>query len=206
LLIFSKSFGNTIEFYPVYLLLGVFFWNLFTNATSSGMESTENRLIKSIKFPSEALVISAVLSYFVAHLFEIGLLVILLVYFSISPLNIIFYIVLVVFFFIFLLGISFFLASVNLFFRDINPIWKVIVTSLLFFTPIFYSVKIGGPGQFANLFNPLYYFITAARSLVIYSEIPDAIILLGVIVFPLISILIGYIIFNKLKIKFAELI
>jgi ABC-type polysaccharide/polyol phosphate export permease len=73
-------------------------------------------------------------------------------------------------------------------------------------TPIFYSIS----GQiklfYFNLFNPLYFFITVARDLIIYDKFPELWLVLGLIGYSLLSFFLGLLIFNKLKIKFAEMI
>ena len=57
-----------------------------------------------------------------------------------------------------------------------------------------------------NLFNPLYYFITISRDIIIYNRMPELWMVGGIILYTLISIIIGFTIFKKLKYKFAEMI
>ncbi len=59
---------------------------------------------------------------------------------------------------------------------------------------------------FINLLNPMYYFIETARDVTIYGKTPESFILLGVLAFALLSLFFGLFLFNKLKVKFAEMV
>jgi len=129
-----------------------------------------------------------------------------LLFFGVSLKGLILYAGILVLLSCFTLGVSLFLSSVSVYFLDLENIWFFVSRLLWFATPIFYSI--GGQTRllYFNLFNPLYYFITAAREILIYQELPHVFIISGIIIFTLISIVIGLFVFNRLKRKFAELI
>ncbi len=206
LIVFSSSLGRNIIHYPVYLLLGIIIWNLLSEATLTGMESIKNSLIKSIKFPKESLVVSSIISSIISHVFEILVFALFLLIYGISPLNLIFYVFILVFFFFFVLGVSFFLSSVNIYFSDLRNIWIFALLAGWFLTPIFYLIREGSRLFTINLFNPMFYFISIAREIVIYKQIPELFMFLMIILFSLSSLLIGYLVFKRLENKFPELI
>ena len=56
--------GRDIQFFPVYLLLGIVLWTFFTEATNNGLQSIISRsdLIRKINFPKYIIVISGTIS------------------------------------------------------------------------------------------------------------------------------------------------
>ena len=204
--IFSKRLGENIPNYALYLLLGIIIWNFFSRATSEAMASTKLPIIKSINFPKEVLVISSVLAIAILHFFELVIFILFMIGFGISPFAIIYYPFIFVLFFAFILGVSFILATINPYLADIENIWGFLIKIGFFATPIFYSLKEHGYITIANLFNPVYYFIEASRKIIIYQQIPELFIILGMIAYAILFLVVGYIIFNKFKHKFAELI
>ncbi len=208
LLIFSDRLGREIPLYPLYLLVGIIIFNLFQKAT---VESTkvirENSwFIKSINFPRETLIGSIVLKTLFSHIFEIILFMVFLSIFKAPLTGIIFYPFILVFFCVFIYGISLILSSITVYLIDLDNIWAFVSRLIWLGTPIFYSI--GGQTRlfYVNLFNPIYYFITITREIIIYGKTPQAWMILGAIGYSLLFFIIGIFIFNRLKTKFAELI
>ncbi len=209
LLVFSDRLGNNIPSYPLYLLLGIILFNFFQNTTT---ESTKiivgdyGDLIKSINFPREALVFGIALKCVFSHFFEFVLFLAVMIIFGNSLSGIIFYPLILIFFFILALGFSLVLSSLTIYFVDLGNLWIFFIRLVWLATPIFYSI--GGQNRLflANLFNPVYYFITISRELIIYSRLPEPWIILGAVFYSLLSLLLGLLIFNKLKTKFAEML
>ncbi len=209
LLVFSDRIGGGIDHYPLYLLLGIIMFNFFSKAT---LESTkiflhENRwIVKSINFPREALVGGIILRMIFSHFFEIALFTVFLLFFNLSIIGILYYLLLLVLFCIFVFGIGLLLSSIAVYVVDLENIWSFLSFLLWLGTPIFYTI--GGQTKlfYANLLNPLYYFITIARDLTIYGKMPDLWIIGGALLFSLLSFFWGLIVFRKLKYRFAELI
>jgi len=207
-LIFFDRLGQGIQNYQLYLFLGIIMFNFFQKTT---LESTRaiwnnNTLIKSINFPKETLIQSIILRNLFSHFFEIILFGIFLTIKGVSPLNIIFYPIILLSLTVFTYGVCLLLSSITTHIIDLEKIWIFFSSLIWFGTPIFYSIAGQTRLLKANLLNPLYYFITSAREFIIYSNLPPNWMLLGLILFPLLTLTIGSIIFSKLKNKFAELI
>ncbi|MFC1686019.1 ABC transporter permease [Nanoarchaeota archaeon] len=207
LFLFSKRLGQDIPFYPLYLLLGVIMFSLFQQITSSSITTMRaNRLIiKSLKFPLESLIASNVLRYLFVHIFEVIIFIAVMLILKVPINPLVFYIPLLIFFCFFLYGFSLILSTLYIYFRDLENIW-VFVTKLMFFaTPIFYSIDSGSKIFIVNLLNPMFYFITIARDIIIYNKMPEFWMISITIIFSLLFLIIGSIIFKKTKSKFAEL-
>ena len=208
LLVFSGRVGSQIPAYPLYLLLGIIMFNFFQRAT---IESTKvirlNRwVIKSINFPRECLISAVVLKTLFSHLFEIILFIIFLLIFKVSLRGIIFYSLILAFFYIFVFGISLILSSLALYVIDLENVWVFASRLIWLGTPIFYAI--GGQTRlaFVSLFNPMYYFITIARDIIIYGKTPELWMMGGVVGYSLLFLFAGLLIFNRLKTRFAEMV
>ena len=207
-LIFFDRLGQNIPDYPVYLLLGLIIFNFFQQTTIESTKTIQSHkgVIKSINFPKESLIGSIVLKFLFSHIFEIILLIIFLIIFKIPIQGIIFYPLILFFLSIFIFGACLILSSIAVYFVDLENIWAFVIRLIWLGTPIFYAI--GGQTKlfYVNLFNPLYYFITITRDLIIYSKIPELKIVITAIFFSFLFLLVGLLIFNKLKIKFSEMV
>lgn len=208
LLVFSDRVGIDIPGYPLYLLLGIIMFNFFQRATIDSTKAIhDNRwIIKSINFPRESLVSSVVLKTLFSHILEIILFLIFALFFKVSITGIIFYFLILIFFCIFIYGACLILSALTVYFIDLDNVWVFVARLIWFGTPIFYTI--GGQARlfYFNLFNPMYYFITIAREVMVYGRIPQLWMLAGAIGYSVIFWAAGTLIFNKLKIKFAEMI
>jgi len=207
-LIFNDRLGNDINQYPLYLLLGIIIFNFFQSTT---LESARNiqedkNIIKSIKFPIISLLFAVLFKNIFSHFFEIVLFLIVCVFFEVHIIGIFCYILLLIPLCCFVFGVCLILSSLNVYFTDIEKIWNFFVRILWLATPIFYSI--GGQTKlfYLNLFNPMYYFITISRNIIIYNKAFDVLYFLVALGYSLLFLLLGLVIFNKLKVKFAELI
>ncbi len=199
--------GPDIPNYPLYLLLGLIMFNFFRTTTSDSTSAIIGNadLIHSTKINQEVFVVSSFLASVFAHIFEIIIFVISLLIFNVSILNIIFYPLIFLFFCFFVLGISFILSVISVYITDFGRVWGILTRFLLFATPIFYSSKLALPFNF-NIYNPLYYFITIARGLIVYDRVFEAWIAFTAVIFSLLFFIIGFLIFEKFKDKLPEMI
>lgn len=205
LFIRDATLNNNIEYYPVYLFIGLISYNFFMHATSmsTNIIQVKSKLIKNMNFKKEAIVISSTLQFILSHIFELIILIGLLFYFKIPFQNIFFYPITFLPILTFTLGLSFILSTIGVFISDLKNVWEVFCRILWFATPIFYSIN--GKGMIAKIndLNPLSKFLNMSRELIIYGRIDfknwSILLTLSLIVF-----IIGILIFKKYKIKFAE--
>jgi ABC-type polysaccharide/polyol phosphate export permease len=202
LYIFSSRMTN-IKHYPLYLLLGLMMYNLFSGSTIQSARTIINNagFIKSFKMPYEALVLSVVLQFIFTHLFEIAVLAIFMIYFGVRLTGLIFYPILLFFYSIFICGISFVLAAMSVRINDIANVWTVIVRLAWLATPIFYSIK---ENSLQFLLNPIAHFISVGRSLTINNQLSPPWVLIYIVIISIISLAAGLFVFNLSKKKFAE--
>jgi len=208
LLVFSDRLGNQIPSYPLYLLIGVIMFNFFQRATIDCTKVIRDHryLIKSVNFPRQSLVGSIVLRTLYSHLFEILLFIIFIFIFKGSPKGIIFYPLILIFFYAFIFGASLILASLTIYVNDMVHVWTFASRLVWLGTPIFYAIAGQTRLAFISLFNPMYYFITIARDILVYERSPEAWMMAGAAGYGIAFLAVGLMIFKNLKTKFAELI
>ncbi|MCF7844286.1 MAG: ABC transporter permease [Kiritimatiellales bacterium] len=206
LLVFSARLGSNIEHYSSYLLTGVVVWNFFSAATSQSLNAVmgEATLIKSLPVNKRHIVLSVVLDVFFSHIFELLLLSVFLIYNGSLSVTALFFPILLAFQFIFTFGVGLMLSSLHFIFRDLGQVWSVLMRAWWFATPIFYMLHPGGPGEKVSMFNPMFYSIELSRDVLVYSRVPD-LLLLGIFAcFALVVYGVGSVIFNRISPKFAE--
>ena len=110
-------------------------------------------------------------------------------------------------FLLLIMGLSWLLASIGVFVRDIGQFIGLILTMLLFMSPIFYPASALPESVRNYLFlNPLTFIIEQVRAVILYGQLPDWI---GLAVYYIIALLvawIGLIWFNKTRKGFADVL
>ncbi len=195
-----------INYYPIYLLLGLIMLNFFNQSIGLSIDLIRNNagFIKSMKIPYEIFVLSIVFQAIFSHIFELLLVTVLFIYFHVSLIGIIWYLFVFILYIFFTLGLCFLFSTIGLYFSDFRNIWLIFAQLLLFVTPIFYVVNPGNYIFFGNLLNPLFYFMTTARDVAIYAVTPPIWMSLGILGMSIASLVIGYGFFHKFKNRFAE--
>ncbi len=214
-IVFSQMFRFKVEGinYLVYLLTGIIMFQYFSEASNSAMTSVvENAaLINKVYIPKYIFPLSKCL--FVGINFILTLIpwtaIILLTQFGLGtyPASINWYYLILPYIFLclfmFTVGMGLALSCISVFLRDMFYIYGIILTIWNYFTPVFYSIDIL-PENLQKLFqfNPLYQFLTGARSIVLYGMRPSfsQLALMGAI--GLGTLLIGGFIFKKNQDKF----
>lgn len=207
-LVFTNIFKGTIEHYPLFLLLGLITWNMFSRGTHMGMDSILNKagLVSKTYLPREVVVVSGVLTSFFMMLLEMIVFFIFMVGFQVIPADTVIILPLMLpLLFILTLGVSLALSSLYVYFRDIRSIWTVVLQTGFFLSTVMYKIDIF-PKSIRPIIslNPLIPFIDTLRDATIYAKWPDAnnMAYLVVVVFAVFAI--GYAIFKRLDRRIIE--
>ena len=175
--IFSQAFFE-IENYPLFALTGLIFWNFFSSATVTIVNSVIDArgVLKSIRIPTIILPLSEMISssinlalsfvpfgalmYFLGA--DVGFETLLII-----PLFVLFA--------MFVVGVGVFICALNIYFRDVGLLWTTLMPAIFYFTPIAYSSKLI-PEKFVWIinFNPIFHYITAFREVLYYNTAPAA--------------------------------
>jgi lipopolysaccharide transport system permease protein len=208
--VFQVISRTTIEQYALFLVSGLFVWQWIANSlTVSTMLFVGNaQIIKKVNFPRYFLGIALVFSEGFNFIISIIVIIGFMAYYSLAPtlywligIPILFVITSV-----FLFGLSLFLATLNLFFRDLERMITLMMMILFYATPILYSEDMLPEKYKIILYlNPFTPFVLMWKELFLEGVI-DYTLLTHSIINSTIAVFIGTFIYNKLKLKFAELV
>lgn len=201
--VFTNIFETEIEFFPLYLLLGLIIWNMFVRGTQISLNSAQSKsnILTQVYIPLEILPISAALTSFMMLSFEIIVLSIFFAVFQlIPPITIIILPLLIILEFVLVLGISFPLSVLNVRYKDVQFIWGVILQVGFFATPIFYKLDILPEKiQTILMFSPIVQIMNISRDVALYGILPNMIQIIIVISTTSLILIIGYGVFRKMK-------
>ena len=156
--------------YSIYALLGMAFWQFF----STGLVGCSNSLVNAgpmilkINFSKKSLVIAAAAKAIVPFIVQIMMVGVLFVGYGRAPsilglLVPVFIIPLI----LFTIGLGFFTSLLNGVMRDIGNIISILLTFMMFFTPVLYAKPRMGVLATITKYNPLYYLVSTPRDLVL---------------------------------------
>jgi lipopolysaccharide transport system permease protein len=162
--------------YPIYALLGMAFWQLFATgvvACSNSLVSAGAMLTK-INFSKKSLVIASTGRSIVTFLIQFVFVCILFVCYWIAPsIATLLVPIVIIPLMLLTLGLGFMLALFNGIVRDIGNVLSLLLTFLLFLTPVLYVKPTTGILATLTNYNPLYYLVLAPRDLVLTGTISE---------------------------------
>lgn len=203
--VFSHIWGRTQEHYLIYLFSGWMIFQFYSDATNGGMNSlmANAGIFSKVKVPKYMFLFSRVASSSV-NFFLVFLLYLIFVLANGLPFTWKFITLLypVVCMFLLILGVGLVLSALFVFFRDIQYLYGVFCTALMYFTPIFYTVDMMGDKAWVFYLNPLYLYITYFRNVVIYSTIPSVVFHIYMLLYSLLFFAIGCGMYKKYNYKF----
>ena len=163
--------------FALLLFAGLIIFNLFSECVSRapGLILANVNYVKKIIFPLEILPWVTLGS----ALFHAGINFLVLLVFLIStdhPIHItlVYLPIIILPFLLLIMGLSWLLASIGVFVRDIGQFIGLVLTVLLFMSPIFYPASALPESVRDYLFlNPLTFIIEQVRSVTLYGQLPD---------------------------------
>jgi lipopolysaccharide transport system permease protein len=164
------NIGNIGVPYSIYALLGMTFWQFF----SAGLVACSNSLVNAgpmilkINFSKKSLVIASAAKAIVPFIIQIIMVGVFFIGYGKAPhimslLIPIFVIPLI----LFTIGLGFLASLLNGIIRDIGNIISILLTFLMFFTPVLYAKPQIGILATLTKYNPLYYLVSTPRDLVL---------------------------------------
>ncbi|WP_144941285.1 ABC transporter permease [Paenibacillus sp. 32O-W] len=201
--------GSKLEFAFI-IFSGIIAFNVFSEVLSSApsLITSNSNYVKKIVFPLEILVIVKLCSsLFHAFINTLILFFGLFLFMNIVNWTVLFLPVVLLPLSLITLGIGWFLASLGTYFRDIGHFIGIIISALMFLSPIFYPVSnIPEDFQAIYYFNPLSYVVEDMRQILVFGQTPDwNWIIWGSLIGVGISAL-GFLWFNKTRGGFADVL
>lgn len=205
-LVFGTLLGHDGKEFPVYILAGRLIYTLFSQSTTNALKSirTNQGLIKKVYVPKYLYPLSGITFNYL--LFLISLVVLFAVSMSLKVYPTVYILLAVVpLFVLFILsaGVGLILATAAVFFRDIEYLWNVFLMLIMYTCAIFYypDAILTSRISWILKYNPLFCIISNFRSCV-FGKMMDMGMLAYSVIFSVISLIIGGIIFSKKQDEF----
>lgn len=135
--------SRSIEYFALYIFVGLMFWNLFSESAISGTNSIvqNSGLIQKIAFPREILPIATVVIASVNTLIQFPVLLLGYLMFGVWPsfAQVIWAVPMIIILLTLTLALTLTLSALNVYVRDIQPLTELSVMLLMYATPIIYS-------------------------------------------------------------------
>ena len=198
--------------FVVWLTAGMAPWFLFSQIVTGAVGSVvvHANLVKKTVFSSEILPVVTIASGIVTHLVFLVLLVFLLVFqqvpFSWYALQFFYYLICLG---VLTLGIGWIVSALNVFFRDVGQLVGVVIQVGFWGTPIFWDIQMMPPKvQMLLKLNPMFYIVQGYRDSFIYQKgfwlHPYLTLYFWVV--TLVILVVGILVFQRLKPQFADVL
>ncbi len=165
MLVFNFIFGTVAKVntegirYPIFSYTALLPWGLFTGALNNASRSltSNTNMITKIYFPRLVLPLSSVLGGLVDFAIAFVILVVMMIYYHVSPTGAIVWLPLFLLLTIVTaLGVALWLSAINVQYRDVNYVLPFLTQFWLFLTPVAYSAKvISAKWQLVYSLNPM---------------------------------------------------
>ncbi len=206
-----------VENFTVFYLAGSLIFNFMSEATTGCMGSVIGGapLIKKVYIPKYIFPMEKALFAFVNMLFSMVALIIMIIITKagligsapdklIIDWHCLLFPIPMFYTLVFSIGLGLILAAYNVYFRDLTHLYSVLVAAWMYLTPIIYPVTLLKGTIVENIvkFNPMYYYVTYFRDVVMYGNLPSLEFNLICIAWSLAFLVAGILIFRKKQDRF----
>jgi lipopolysaccharide transport system permease protein len=206
--VFSFVFQSDGQ-YKVNLIIGLFLYNFFSEATTVGLGSlfSKGYLLTKVRFPSWIVVVSSVSNPALTLLIFT---VVITVFISLTaavpgPIAMLLFAFALILYVLMVVGIALTTSVLFLRYRDLNQVWEVIIQAGLFLAPIIYPLQII-PEKYRTLLYlwPPTTMVQYSRAVLVEQRIPSAGEHLWFISQTACLLIVGYLVFRKNAPRAAE--
>lgn len=208
-ILFSHIMRAGVDDYYLFLFVALIPWMFFSSSIMGGATSilSNQSMVTKIYFPREVLPISVVTSAFVNMLycFIVVLVAVFLLGKNVSVYAWSFLPVVAGIEYLLALGFAMIVAAITVYFRDMEHILGIVTLAWQFLTPVMYGIDMV-PKEYLLIFNlnPMTSIIVAYRDILYYGKVPQIETLISALFFGVLFLMIGFVVFGRLKRHFAE--
>jgi ABC-2 type transport system permease protein len=207
---FSFILPSAIDKYYLHLFVALIPWIFFSSSIQGGANSiiASKDLVSKIYFPREVIPISYVTSCFVNMLltFIIIFIVVIISGVGLNPMAIACLPIVMIIEYFMALGLALLFSAITVFFRDMEHILSIVTMAWIYLTPVLFPIDMISDETVRKLFylNPMTPVIVAYRDILYHAKVPDFSTLILAAGFSVLCMVIGCLVFSKLKKHFAE--
>jgi len=208
--VFSAVFGAVVPNYPLFVIVGLLAWNLFSLGSTQGLASVvdSGALIRKVAVPKEMFPLAAVGANLVNFLFSLIPLLFVMLVMRVSITWAVLWVPVGVFLIgLFTLGVALALTTLNVFFRDVRYFYDAALLAWFYGTPIFYPIEVLSPRARAVLqWNPLYVLVDVFRTPIYAGTAPAPAIVITAAIEAIGMAVVGWLIFRRYQARFVDYI
>jgi len=198
--VFETRFGHSIQFYPLYILIGIATVNFFINVTTKMINSISfNRyVVLNSTIPRENFILTDLFVHIYKLFIELSLCWLLSIYYGVFAWQaVLLALPLLAALAGLALGAGMIISLIYCYAMDIEHIWRIITRLLLFVTPVFYSLEHISHffSKVIYWFNPLTPFLIAFRQIIIWNNSLDLVNYAYSICWGCCFLVLGYLVF-----------
>ncbi|MBQ8380401.1 MAG: ABC transporter permease [Clostridia bacterium] len=204
-LVFKQFFGNRTEHYTIYLFCGNIVFSYFSDATNGGMGSliANSSIFTKVNVPKYLFLFSRNVSSLINFGLTLAVFFIFCIFDGITfTFGFFWLIVPILCLIIFNIGVGLILSALFVFFRDMQYLWSVFTTLLMYMSAIFYTTDSFGAYEKLFLLNPVFVYIKYFRIIVIDNSFPSIQYNLLAIGYALLAFAVGSLFYKKFNHKF----
>ncbi len=209
--VFSYFVKLDVPEYWAFLVSGYFVWNFIQMALTAGTRvmAEHAALAKSIRVPGQIFVLSSVAARFLEFMIELGLVLIalLLVHHGGVPIGFAALPALILIQFVLVTGLVLPIATLAVFYDDVQHILPVLLMVLFYVSPVFYPAELV-PQHLRELYllNPIADLLGAFQLVLYHGQLPDAGTILSLGALSLVTLGVGYAVFERYCRVFVEIL
>lgn len=201
--LYGTIFKHDIENFQIYFFTGFIIYSFYRSATLTAMTSlvSNKNFLLQTKIPMGIFITERVYTALINMFYSFIAFVFLFIYYKMHLyVSVLWIIPIVAITFIIALGLGKILAVIYVFFADIDYLYSVFMTLVLFSSAIFYPVERLNSGlQIVVGWNPVYISITLVRNAVMYGRLSSGVLWIKLIIWAIISYSFGTWLFNRKK-------
>lgn len=205
-IVFSTMLGKGIDNYPVYLISGRCVFFFFTGAigASMGVIKSNQNILKKTGAPKHIFVMGSIISEFIDFIIQFMLLILIMIatnapfHFSTIPFAI-FPVICVV---LMVIGFSLIMSILATYYTDIKHLWGVLRQILMYASALYFDMEnLPEPFYSYLILNPVFWVVNQFRCFMVFGRFPDLINMVNLLLFSLIVLVAGIIVFQKYEDK-----
>lgn len=210
--VFNSLFNlknNGVPYYAVELLTGLLVFNFFAESSTAGMSAYVNKtgLITKIYIPKWIVVAASSLNALFVFLTSALVLVVFFVFSGLVPslASVALFCMFIVLIYGIALGIGLLLAPLYARFRDVGMIWEVIISVLMYASPIIYPLTLLPDAvQKIILINPVAFGIHFSKQALIRQHFPTGAQIGIFVAFVLVFVVVSFMLSKRLSRNIVE--
>jgi len=168
--------GELSKPYPLFAIVGVMFWQLFATGLVAGTNSLveAGSMLRIISFSKKSLVISSTSRALVPFAIQIIPAAMVFIGYRVLPhFSVLLLPLFVLPLFLLTLALSFIFSLLNSVFRDIGNVLTIVITFLMFLTPVLYVPPQEGVLARLTQVNPVYHLLAFPRGMILDGLVID---------------------------------